>query len=128
MCIMRYFYVTDKESLIALQEFGVTESQSQIVRIPVLDGTTHSQTGRAGHVPHGNSVAASRGRSVYVVGEDCTIYSYEGGNMSIENGRLVVTGVVYQRFAVEEQHRAAALQTMQAALTQAAGTWTDTRP
>jgi hypothetical protein len=38
--------------------------------------------------------------------------------MSIENGRLVVTGVVHDRFAVEEQHRAAAVQMMKAALGQ----------
>lgn len=119
---MRYFYATDEGSLIALVDFGVTEGQSQVVRIPVFGGTVYSQTRRGPDTFRmvAGSVLPQVGR-FRVVGEDCTVYGCVGGNMSIENGRLVVTGVVHDRFAVEEQHRAAAVQMRQAALTQAAG-------
>ena len=119
---MRYFFVTADGNLVPLLDFRFAEGQSQIVRIPVFGGTVYSQTRRGADTFR--MVAASMLPQVghfRVVGEDCVVYGCVGSNVSVENGQLVVTGVVHDRYEVDEQHRSAALQMMRTAVGPTAG-------
>ena len=47
-----------------------------------------------------------------VVDENCVIYECLGTNVAVDNGRLVVSGIVLSRWEVEEQHRPEAIELM----------------
>jgi hypothetical protein len=114
---MNYFFITDDEVLIPLSSFAFTEGQSRVVSIPVFGGAVYGRTRKEADTFR--MVAASilpQAGGFRVVDENCTVYECMGANVSVTNGRLVVSGIVHSRWDVEPQHQAEARQKMQQAI------------